>query len=75
MADLATLQARLDEAEAAEHALMTGMKAVEVTGSTGSKVRYSETNFAELQRYIAKLKAAIASASGMRRGRAYRPGI
>jgi len=63
MADLATLQARLLEAEIAYHRLMTGTKTVEVQhGDMRSK--YSEAESGALLAYIADLKAQIAALGG-----------
>jgi hypothetical protein len=67
VADLATLQARLDQAQAAYHSLMTGALAVEVQHSD-MRQRYSEANKGELAAYIASLKAQIAAAGGSTTG-------
>lgn len=59
MADLATLQTRLTDAEAARHALATGQRVVEVMRD-GRRVRYQESNRGDLGLYIDELAAAIA---------------
>lgn len=66
MADLATLQTRLSEAEAALHQVLTGKK-VEVAERDGRRVQYSGANPGDSQRlqaYIQSLKAEIATLSG-----------
>lgn len=68
MATLATLQARLVEAETAYHALVTGTKEVTVQNGTGNsdmRVTYTETKAADLAAYIDSLKAQIAAAGGI----------
>jgi hypothetical protein len=67
VADLATLQARLTEAEAAYHSLMTGALVAEVQHSD-MRQRYTEANKGELAAYIASLKAQIAAAGGSTTG-------
>lgn len=56
---MATLQERLDEAEAAYHALQLGQSAVEVRDSDGSSVRYTPTNVGRLLAYIQDLKSQL----------------
>jgi len=73
MADLATLQTRLTDAEAAYHALLTGTKEVEVQhGEMTVKYSTSVTQMVQLQSYIADLKAQIVAlggtVTGLRRG-------
>lgn len=63
MADLATLQSRLADAEAAYHSLAIGALAVEVQHSD-MRQRYTEANRGELAAYIASLKAQIVAAGG-----------
>ena len=65
MADLATLQARLTEAEAAEHALQTG-KRVAVVARDGRRVEYTGAaqSLAALEAYISRLKNDIAILTG-----------
>ncbi len=65
MPDQATLQARLDEAETALHALLTGRREVSV-GYDGRTVTYARTDVGALQAYIAELKSRL----GMRRAAA-----
>lgn len=55
-----TAQQRLDEANAALHALSLGRTVVEVTDSDGSKVRYNTSSASRLKDYIADLTAEIA---------------
>lgn len=64
MADLATLQTRLAEAEDALHKLMTGGKTVAIRSSNGSMVTYGEADAAALRGYIADLRGQIGSAQG-----------
>ncbi len=66
MADLATLEARLTEAEDALHQLMTGARVVEVRRDDGTSARWSEAQAGELRRYIAYLRREIARAKGVR---------
>lgn len=56
---MATLQDRLNEAEAAYHALQTGQAVVEVRDSDGSSVRYTSANAARLYAYIEDLKRQL----------------
>lgn len=63
MADLATLQARLTEAEAAYHRLMTGALEVEVQHGD-MRTRYEASTAGSLLAYIEGLKAQIAAAGG-----------
>ena len=60
MADVATLKTRLEEAEAARHALATGQRVVDVWRD-GRRVRYQESNKADLASYIDDLIAEIAA--------------
>lgn len=72
MTDLATLQTRLAEAEAAYHQLLTGAKAATV-GSAGRNVSYTQADAPRLAAYISNLKsqvAALDSTSASRRRRA-----
>lgn len=58
----ATLQVRLNEAEAALHALLTGAKAscVQYGGLGGSQtVNYTQANIGDLRAYIADLKRQL----------------
>lgn len=63
MADLATLQTRLDEVDTAIHALMTGNREVQVR-SGDSWVSYSETDLTKLESYRASLARQIATLTG-----------
>jgi len=65
MADLATLQARLIEAETAYHKLLTGAQEVEVEhGDMRLKYANSVTQLERLLGYINNLKAQIVAAGG-----------
>ena len=65
MADLATLQARLAEAELAEHRLLTGSQVEEVEhGDMRQKFVSSVTSMQMLAGYIDRLKAQIAQLGG-----------
>lgn len=68
MADLATLQSRLSEAEAALHRLMTGAQVVQV-GYADQQATYGRAQAPALQAYIASLKSQIAAAEGSAAGR------
>lgn len=63
MTDLATLQARLTEAETALHALMTGQMEVSVAFE-GQQVRYTKTDVGMLKAYIIDLRSDIVAAGG-----------
>lgn len=69
MTDLATLQARLTEAEEACHALMTGAQTTVVRDSDGNEVRYTPSDAGRLQAYIAELRRQIGRRDGSRAGR------
>ncbi|MBX6382090.1 MAG: phage head-tail adapter protein [Microbispora sp.] len=59
---MATLQQRLDEAEAAYHALMTGRREVTLAyqqGSGSRQVTYTMADRAALAGYIASLKSQL----------------
>lgn len=66
MADLATLQARLAEAEEALHQLSIGKKVVEVQTEGGERVRYQsyDADVSRLRAYVVELKGLIAEAGG-----------
>lgn len=62
MTDTATLQARLAEAEAAYHALVTGRREVSVSytqGETTRSVTYTQADLARLAGYIMDLKRQL----------------
>jgi hypothetical protein len=64
MADLATLQARLADAELAEHKLITGSQRVSVGFGAGKTVTYTQATLADLRAYITRLKEEIAALTG-----------
>lgn len=61
--DLTSLQSKLDEAEAAYHALMTGVREVEVKAGEYS-VSYTQAKALDLKTYIAYLKQKIKALQG-----------
>ncbi len=63
MADLATLQTRLAEAETAEHSLLTGTR-VAVVARDGRRIEYTPGSLPQLQAYIADLRSQIAALTG-----------
>lgn len=65
MADLATLQTRLDEAEAALHKLQTGAQVASVGDGQGN-VQYTSADVDKLRAYVRDLKAQISTAQGTR---------
>jgi len=71
MADLSVLQARLSEAEAALHSLMTGKTAVTISYQ-GHSVTYAQSEVKKLENYIALLTQQIAVAKGGRGRRSFR---
>ena len=58
MADLATLQKQLTEAEAALHSLMMGQQVVEIRVN-GRFIRKTEADKGSLKSYVSDLKAQI----------------
>lgn len=64
MTDLATLQARLAEAETAQHKLLTGTQVASVNYEGQGQVTYSKADLPALASYIASLRSQIAAASG-----------
>jgi hypothetical protein len=68
MADLATLQQRLTEAETARHQILIGSKAEMVDMSNGQRVTYTRVNVDKLDAYIADLRAQIAAETGVATG-------
>jgi gpW protein len=68
MADAATIQARLTEAETALHELVTGTRRVMVRDADGRTVTYAQSQRGELEAYAESLRAQLpAAASGKRR--------
>lgn len=64
-----TLKERLMEAETAYHKLMIGEKEVSVTVGGFGATTYSQASITQLEKYIASLKAQIATAEGTNVGR------
>lgn len=64
MADVATLQTRLLEAEFALHKLMTGAATVEVENED-MRMRYTSTNVGDLRAYIQDLKNQLVDAGAL----------
>jgi len=69
MADTATLQTRLTEAEDALHRVLTG-QSVTVVGYDGHRTEYSPASAGDLRRYIATLRRQLGQGAtpGSRRG-------
>jgi hypothetical protein len=67
VADLATLQSRLAEAEAAYHQLLTGALEVE-TGHGDMRTKWNQVTRADLAAYLQDLHAQIAAAGGTTTG-------
>jgi hypothetical protein len=68
MADQATLEAWLEEAEAALHAVLIGKRAVRLQhGDTSTQ--FNETNVSDLRAYIAELRAQLSLTTGRVRAR------
>lgn len=65
MADTATLQARLTEAEDALHAMMTGSQEVSVQYE-GHAATFTRTSEDKLRRYIDSLKRQLGLPTGRR---------
>ena len=69
MPDLATLEARLAEAETARHQLVTGSREVTVTVYGFGATTYTQANLRDLDTYISDLRGQIARLKGgARRG-------
>lgn len=64
MADVATLQARLVEAEAIYHEWSIGQTVRSWRDQNGEVVEYSQTGLMRLASYLAELRGQIAAASG-----------
>lgn len=60
-----TTQARLAEAEAALHRLITGQMVRVVVDQNGERVEFTMTNIERLRAYIAELKALLAGVDPM----------
>lgn len=73
VATLSQLTVRLEEAEAALHALATGTAAVEVTDSNGEKLVYNRASISELRKYVADLQAQIDAIGAASKAKAYGP--
>lgn len=58
MTDIATLQQRLVEAEAAKHALLTGKQRVSI-GYGDKSVSFERSDLAKLEAYIVELRAQL----------------
>lgn len=69
MADQATLQQRLDEAEQAYHELATGVRVVTVSSTSGKSMTFNQSKLGELGAYIASLKRQL----GISSNRPFRP--
>jgi hypothetical protein len=63
MADLSTLQIRLEEAETAYHKLMTGASEVDISDGESS-VTYQRVDHMKLKGYILSLEAQVRAAGG-----------
>lgn len=63
MADTATLEARLEEAEEALHLVLIG-QSVTVTAYDGHRTEYSPAREGELRRYIGRLRRDLGRATG-----------
>jgi hypothetical protein len=64
MAELATLQGWLTEAEGAKHKLLTGSLRASVTYNGQNTVTFAKTDMASLDVYIASLRSQIAVLNG-----------
>jgi hypothetical protein len=60
--DSVTLQNRIDQAETALHALLTGAREQEIVGADGERVSYTAVTMPQLQAYLAYLRAKQADA-------------
>jgi hypothetical protein len=63
MVDVATLEARLAEAETALHEVVVGGKVATVS-SNGRSVTYTQADVQELRRYIQGLRVALGRGTG-----------
>lgn len=69
MADLATLQARLADAEDAYHQLSIGRKVVQSRTASGRFLVYTPADKPGLAAYVERLKSEIAAIQGTRDAR------
>jgi hypothetical protein len=69
VADLATLQARLTEAEDAYHQLAIGRKVVQSRTASGRFLVYTQADMPHLAAYVERLKGEIAALLGTRDAR------
>ena len=67
MADQATLQQWLSEAETARHALATGAREQTISSSSGKSLTFFATDLTKLDSYIASLRRQLGQ-----RGRPFR---
>lgn len=70
MADTATLQARLDQAETALHDLTIGRRSKAYTHAAGDvnrRIEWTETSVPQLRAYIADLRRQLGQTTGRRR--------
>lgn len=63
---MSDVQTRLQDAETALHALMTGSM-METVERDGVRITYTRTNIGDLRRYIAELRSQQSSAATPRR--------
>ena len=66
MADTETLQARLEELEATEHAILTGQHVEAYTRENGDDMRFSRANLTAIRRQINTIKRQLGIRSGVR---------
>lgn len=59
MTDAVTLRQRLEEAQAALHALATGTQRVQIRDASGRQISYAPADVGQLRAYIAELKAQL----------------
>jgi hypothetical protein len=71
MADTATIQARLSEAETALHSLMNGSRVEEIQALDGSRVRYAAADLEALRSYIAWLREELGAAQNPGQSRVF----
>lgn len=61
---MATVQERLNEAEAAYHDWVTGRAVAEIRDQNGETIRYSKTDASRLLLYINGLRQTLAATAG-----------